>query len=436
MPFRLIGTLGSPRLKLMAEKTVCACRTGPFGLKIPTVVIRSWFIAGLALFMVAFAAIADEQADAYLRIFQNIQSADALEAAGNAQAALAKYQQAYTDLVKFRKAYPTYEKEMVGFRLNYLTQKVTALNEKVSAPAAAPAVKGTNATAAKGQEKSASAPSTGQPLVKLIEPGAEPRKLLRLRPKAGDEQTVTLTVETAVERSEGQGQALYMKVPPMVTTMASTIKAVAPDGDISYQNVITDASAGPEASGTPPGIGAALNAAFAGLKGLTTSGVLSDRGFSKRMEQASESAAAKKEREGKPVPAAARLLQGQMEASMTMLTTPLPEEPVGVGARWEVTMAEQGLGNSAKVICQVVAIDGDRVTAKLDVAISARAPEQMRLSDAGKMEISGNGDLTIDLTRIIPAQGHLKQYQQMADIGGTAKNAGGRIVSELRIETK
>jgi hypothetical protein len=393
--------------------------------------IRVWFVAALAFFVSISAGKADEQGDEYLRIFQNIQAADTLEATGKALAALAKYQQAYADLVKLHKTYPHFEKEMVDFRLNYLAQKVTELNEKLSA-----ATKGSNNPATNPQEGAVTGPAAGLPIVKLLEPGAEPRKPLRLHPKPGDEQTVTLTVETTVERPEGQGPAAALKVPTMMTTIASTVKEVSPDGDISYQNVITDAGAGPESAGAPPGVGAALNAAFANLKGLTTSGVLSDRGFSKRMEHALEGDSARKDGSAKPFPAAARLLQGQMEQSMTMLTTPLPEEQVGVGAKWEVTMTDAASGNNAKAIYQVIAIDGDRVTAKVEIAVSASLPEQMKRPDAGKMKIDGNGDLTIDLTRIIPTQGHLKQYQQMPETGGTTKSSGGRIVTELRIETK
>lgn len=82
---------------------------------------------------VARAAGAD---DLYIRIYSVMQTADALEKAGQAPDALTRYLEAQAELQKFQKTYPEWNPKIVNFRLNYLASKIA----RVSGPAtAAPA---------------------------------------------------------------------------------------------------------------------------------------------------------------------------------------------------------------------------------------------------------------------------------------------------------
>src|SRR5437870_3877562 len=111
--------------------------------------------------------------DQYMRVFDLIQQADTLNGNGKAELALSKYRQAQKTLLDLKKSNPDWNPTAITFRLNYLTEKITALSGNASP----------------SSPSSETSSGSSMPQVKLLEPGAEPRKVLRLHPKPGDKQT-------------------------------------------------------------------------------------------------------------------------------------------------------------------------------------------------------------------------------------------------------
>jgi Flp pilus assembly protein TadD len=98
-------------------------------------------MAMLALFLVltgsALAAGSDEQ---YLDIYNEILQADALLQSGHSEAAALRYLQAQTDLQKLQTEHPTWNPDIVKFRLEYLAEKLQPLGKflpATNAPTAA-----------------------------------------------------------------------------------------------------------------------------------------------------------------------------------------------------------------------------------------------------------------------------------------------------------
>src|SRR5438132_2955210 len=191
----------------------------------------------LALLLALSRAQSQDADDQYLRIFELIQQADSLNTNGQGSAALAKYQQAHTALRAFQKTYPTWNVKIVSYRLNYLAEKVGAL----SAPPEGGPASGT-------QPRQAQTPAGGGtqiPQVKLLEPGSEPRKVLRLHPKPGDKQLAGMTMKMAMDMKIGEMQN-PVKLPAMNMTMEITVKNVTAEGDINYETVMGEASVADE----------------------------------------------------------------------------------------------------------------------------------------------------------------------------------------------
>jgi len=94
--------------------------------------------------------------------------------------------------------------------LNYVVQKAAALTEKP--PTAA------------GADTATATP------VKLIEPGTEPRKMLRLHPNPGDKQTLSMTVKMAMETKVGEMETPAVKIPTITMSLETTVKGVAENG--------------------------------------------------------------------------------------------------------------------------------------------------------------------------------------------------------------
>ena len=89
-------------------------------------------LVGLILAVASPPARAQQSSDdQYISIYSLIQQADALQAAGEPQQALAGYTQALAELQKFQKLFPDWDSEIVGFRLDYLAKKVNDLAAQI-----------------------------------------------------------------------------------------------------------------------------------------------------------------------------------------------------------------------------------------------------------------------------------------------------------------
>ena len=377
---------------------------------------------------------ADLGDDQYLQIYSLIQQADDLSASGKTNLAKAKYQEAQTALKAFKSDYPAWNVKLVSYRLNYVIQKLAALSEKPRAAAAA----GTNAPEAKADTNAATsvATATSTTQVKLLEAGAEPRKALRLHPSPGDKQTLHLTMKMAMETKMGETPGQAMKLPAITMNMDVTVKDVSDKGDITYELVMGDTTVADDPGGAPQ-VAELMKAALGGAKGMSGTGTVSSRGLAKGMVFKVPPGA----------DAQTRQLMDQMRDSFSSVAAPLPEEAVGPGARWEARMPikSQGMTIDQTATCELVSIDGERVTTKR--TITQRAANQKIENpampglkvDLIKMTGTGTGESTFDLGKLLPSAGtsDLHSDTDMAmDMGGQKQAISTKLDLNVRLETK
>ena len=319
---------------------------------------KRFFVISCRVALIAFALLlapATTQAqnqspdDQYLAILTQIRQADSL-LTNNPARALTKYREAYDALERFRRTYPERNQKTVAYRTKYLTDKINVLSQ----PAAESAEAGTN--------QPSGTPGSGAGMqVKLVEPGGEPRKVLRLRPKAGDKQAVAMTMKLAIAMKMGEMET-PMKLPPMNMAMDSTIKSVAPNGDISFEMVVTDAGVA-EDPDVLPEVANAVKASLGGVKGMASIGVVSDRGINKKFDS--------------KIPADAdpqmRQTMEQMKDSLANLGVPLPEEAIGPGAKWEASgpIKSQGMTINQSASYELIGIEGEQAKVKCTISQSA-----------------------------------------------------------------
>ena len=374
----------------------------------------------VALLLGLCPARADGPDDDYLKIYNLIQQADDLSAKGQADPAKAKYQAAQTALIKFQKDYPDWNAKLVRFRLNDVAGKAAALSA--------------NAPATGGGAAAAAQTSTVQ--VKLLEAGTEPRKVLRLHPKPGDKQTLEMTMKMAGETKVGENEAPAMKLPAIKMTLDATVKEVSNTGDITYELVMGDVSTSDEPGGTPE-VAEAMKKAFAGVKGLSGTGTVSSRGFSKGMEF--KAAAGNNPQ--------LRQVMDQMKGSLTQFVAPLPEEAVGVGARWEAKMPikTQGMTIDQTATYEVVSLEGERLTTKSTSTQNAANQKVQNPAlpglkvDLTKMVGNGTGESTFDLAQLMPATGTANIHSETSmsmNIGGQNQAMTMKMDVSLQFEAK
>jgi hypothetical protein len=369
----------------------------------------------LALLLGVWPAWADGPDDEYLQIYGIIQKADELSADGKAAPAKAKYMEANAALTSFKTNYPYWNAKLVSYRLNYLAQKLAP-------PAAKPP------TVTEGET------STTQ--IRLLEPGAEPRTVLRLHPKPGDKQTLDLTLKMAMETKVGEMETPAMKLPVIKMSLEATVKSVADNGDITYEMVMGDLGV-VEEPGAAPMVAEAIKTAFSGVKGMSGSGTISSRGFSKGFEF-------KEPSDSNPQ---ARQIVDQMKGAFNELSVVLPEEAVGIGAKWEVKLPlkTQGMSIDQTASYEVVSLEGENFKTKSTIVQQAAnqkiqnpAMPGIKL-DLTKMTGKGTSERTFDLAKLLPTAGTGKVHTDTAmamNMGGQKQAMTMKMDMDVQFEAK
>ncbi|MGO9200186.1 MAG: DUF6263 family protein [Limisphaerales bacterium] len=391
-----------------------------------------WGMVILALLMALWPARAQDSADLYQHMYTLIQQADALDAGGQSGPALAKYREAQAALQKLKREDPGWNADAVSYRSGYLAAKIAALGAK----AARPATGGPTAGSQEAQPEAKPPSAASAPQAKLLDAGAEPRKVLRLHPEPGDKQTLSLTMKIAMDIQAGQMPSQSMKLPEIRMSMDATVKSLSPDGDILYDVSVGNVAVAGEADANPQ-IAQVLKSALAGFKGLSGSATVSSRGFSKGTEMKT------------PPGSDAQLRQvvDQMKESFANLSVPLPEEAVGPGARWEVKVPvkSQGMTIDQTTTCQLVSVEGERVTVKGTVEQRAsnqkiQNPAMPGLTlDLTKMVGKGNSDVVFNLGRLLPQEGTSTLVSELVmgmNVGGQKNTMTMKQSLDLRFEAK
>ncbi len=365
-------------------------------------VISQWFSRLVILGLLAsFAAFAAEEPDTqYLRVYNLSDQGDSFLAKGQTNQAKAKYQQALNALIELKQDRPNWNTQVVTFRLNDLREKLASFEKRAPAPAP-------QTQPSKSEAKPQTSSSSG---FKLLDAGAEPRKPLRLHVKAGDKQNTSLTVKLSADMQANNVQTQALKLPSIIMDMETVVTNVASNGDITYAVRMTAIRTADDA-GSVPGLGDALKSGFSAANGVTTLITLTDRGANKgasfqlpsgsdpKMKQAMDQAT-------------------EQIKSLSGLSVPFPEEPVGKGARWQfaIPIKAEGINVTPTATFELVSLEGDRYTMKVTLAaqltnqrIPLSAPPGARI-DIAKLNASSTGTISSDLTRLMPASANFDAH--------------------------
>jgi hypothetical protein len=389
-------------------------------------------LAALAWCLIQAPAHGQDLNEKYLQIHDIVQQAENYKTIGQPDKALAKFKEAQTALLAFQHQHPDWKPRMVTFRLSYLADKINPPAPKGSTSATS----NNTAASAVGAPPKPNAKGGGPTQVKLISAGADPKQVLRLHPKAGDKQSLTMTMKLGMNMQMGEGQSIPMKMPPMKIAMDATVGAVSPSGDITYATVVTDASVVDDPDAMPQAA-QAMKTSAAGMKGLTGSGVLTARGVVRDV--------AMKVPEGSDPQM--RQAMDQVKESFSKAGIPLPEEPVGIGAKWEVKMPikSQGLAISQTAEYELVSLEGDHLTAKSDLTQTAAkqkfsnpAMPNVKI-DLTKMDGKGTGETVLDLGKILPTESVMDFHSDMSmsvNMGGKPQPMDTKVDVNVRMESK
>ncbi|WP_053205259.1 hypothetical protein [Jiangella muralis] len=217
----------------------------------------------------------------------------------------------------------------------------------------------------------------GPPEAVVTDAGDEPRALMELTPTAGDSAATTMTMTMASSSTVDGEELPAAPVPPMTMGMVITVEDVT-DDEITM-TVVYDSA---EIEGGDPTAQGLLDS-MVGLTATVTStrsGAFIDGGY---------------DTEGLD-PSLAPLLE-QFETQLASLTVPLPTEPVGVGATWDVATSADLLGGT---FCNVygytlTSFDGDAYEMTAEISQQGQpGPLEMGGASAELEELTGSGSGT------------------------------------------
>lgn len=381
----------------------------------PRITLSLKWLSSLLLFLFVTSSVLalEEPEDRFLTIYKTIEKADLLNKSGDPAGAKIKYQEAQGALMNLKRTNPTWNSRVVNYRLNYVTEKITSISKPAPAPEAT-ATPAEQPAETSGEKPKAKASPTSAAQIKVISNGGEPRKQLRLEPKAGDTQKVGISTKVTMD----MGMGAPVTLPKTTLPMDIAIKSIAENGDVVYEMTYGDPVIADEPGGTP-GLAETFKTALAGIAGTTGTTTVSAQGVHKTTNIKY------------PANATPQLRQAldQVKESMAAVSTPLPSEPIGIGAKWEAKqqVKSQGMTISQTSSYELVSAEASQIVIKSAIEQSA-ANQKLPTSAMGglkadlvKMTGTMTGSMTWDMSRVMPNTGTLEGHNN-ATLSVTAGN--------------
>jgi hypothetical protein len=271
-------------------------------------------------------------------------------------------------------------------------------------------------------------------VVELMDSGQDPKRELRFAPKEGESQTMEMLMDFETEMTVS-GQAMPAQaMPAQKMIMVFDITDVADNGDISYDFHYSSVEIVDE-PGTLPQIKAAMEQATKGLVGAKGKGVITNRGISQKFEM------------DLPEDADMNLktmFEG-MKDSMSKLSSPVPEEAVGVGAKWKVVqpVVANGMTLTQTSTHEIVSMEKDGFTMSVTITQDAeKQPINNPMLPPGttitleSLDTTGEGTSKLMMNSILPVESETTVNSDVtmnASIGGQNQQIQSKTKVEMSI---
>jgi hypothetical protein len=257
------------------------------------------------------------------------------------------------------------------------------------------------------------------PEPRLLDPGSEPRRVLRSSLVQGGEVRAAITTDLAIEQG-GEVDGAAIDPPPITEVVDYRVGRVAErEATVSFRFAEVRAERVGDALTDAEHL--ELTEGLQGLVGVAGTGRSTDRGSLAALEL---------DLPDDLDPAVATQLR-LAEEGLAALGVPLPREAVGVGARWRVTdrVTSSGVAVRRTTTYEISSLDGDRVGYTATVTLREVEPgpvDAPGLPDGLDVElISADGTAsirgTLDLgSPVSPARGetHVRQVLEVTAEGG------------------
>ena len=281
----------------------------------------------------------------------------------------------------------------------------------------------------KQDSKSQTVPPAVKPQVELLNAGNEPRQELRFQPQVNAKQTATMTMNMDMEASMAGQSSPTVMLPTMVVTINTVVTKIAPNGDINFKFSYSNADV-VNAPNVPPQVLETMRSQIKKMAGTGGSFTIDSRGQYKAGNYVLPE---------KLDPNAKQIIE-QMSSFLDQLSSPLPQEAIGEGAKWRVTSSPLvgGMSLTQTATYELVSLK-DGITT-LNVGVEQHANSQkLTLPQIPKgftltlksFHSQGEGQAMVSLNQMLPLRSNIIM-QLNSQMG--IKQAGN--AEEMTMDTK
>jgi hypothetical protein len=271
-------------------------------------------------------------------------------------------------------------------------------------------------------------PAVGDPAtITVSSAGAAPRTQLRYRIAPGYRGRMEMTITMGMAMNMDGGAMPQVDVAPIRMVADVAVTEVAASGDVSYTFAFVSVDA------DDPAIRAAVQQVTTALADVKGTMVINNRGEMK-------SAAFDASKIANPQ---MRQTMSSAFESIRSMSLPLPEEPVGAGARWQVRQSLVSNSIQSTQTVDVELVSADARSAVLKVTTVQHAPPQtVSLPDLPgatvnlqKLDGTGAGTVNIAFDGLIPTSELTSRTNTVMDIdmGGNRQNMGMDVTLKLKV---
>lgn len=283
-----------------------------------------------------------------------------------------------------------------------------------------------------GTTPATSQPKSSKPVVTLIDPGAEPRQARRFQVADGSTQLVRVDMQLENSMSMNDRPLPPQKLPPFSLDLSFLAKASL-DGKkgVPYESTILKSQV-KAVEGVNPNLIRGMSEMQKHLEGIRMGGVFSPRGMVSDAKVLTDLS---------KLPPEASQAIGSAQQTFDQLSFPLPEEPLGVGAKWETRLSAvtDGMRVEQTILCEVRSIDGGRLD--LTVVFQQSAPEQTVTKGTQSFRVQGlrgrgRGSVVLDLAKIAPISLDLQLdlELQISPVESPDEKMGMKMNTRMKIE--
>jgi hypothetical protein len=243
--------------------------------------------------------------------------------------------------------------------------------------------------------------------LQLLDAGATPRQELKFRPLANSQQTMTMMMGMSMDMVFGETPMPKTKLPKIAMKLDLKVGKIEPSGDINYSVRYSDINAIADKD-TPPELTANIQKTMKTLVGFGGDIVIGSDGRVKSQKLVLP----------KTIEPTLKQTLDQFTRSLEQISTQLPAQSVGLGAKWQMvnSLTVSGIQLNQTSAYEVVALDASGMTIKFKVSQSApvqnivvpgAAANNTSKIKIDSLDTTGEGTYMMRFDSLLPISGKL-----------------------------